>query len=290
MSTLTADQALALKALPATEREMCRRSFRAFLDHVMILEPPPGDAVMPWQPWPHLLGAVDALLTHRLIVWLKARQTGASWLVSAYALWMALFKKGAQVALFSQGEKEAQELLGKVRFIWQHLPDHLRDVPKVDNSEELSWADRFSRVVAYPSTAKAGRGSTFSLVVMDECDHHEFFEDNYAAVKPTIDSGGQLLLPSTANWQTADSAFKRLYRGAPGNGFTSIFWPYSVRPGRDAEWLAAKLRESTDPVRFQKEYPVSAEEALAAPQTIMAFSKAALDAMMQETREATAGS
>lgn len=281
-----AQRELLQQSAPALVREYARRDFRAFLMHVRVLEPPPGGGIVSWQPWPHLLDALRHLLTHRLLLWLKARQTGASWLLAAYSLWRVLRERGVRVALLSQGEVEAADLLGKVRIIWQHLPDYLREPLTTDNTTQMEWGSRLSGIRAYPSTARAGRGATFSLVIMDEADHHEYFDDNYAAIKPSIDAGGQLVVVSTANWQSIESGFKQLWRGAPGNGFAPLFWGWRERPGRDEAWYEARKAEATDLTRFAKEYPATASEALAAPQTIAAFPVDILEAMRQECRAA----
>ena len=150
--------------------------------------------------WPHILEMCEVFKQERLIVWLKSRQIGASWLLAAYDLWTALFQEGANVLLFSQGEPEAQDKLSKCRLIHAHLPPELQVPVGVDNRSELTFPQMDSSIRALPSTPKAGRSSTGTLVDMDEADFHEYFEANYNAVKPILDDNqGQLILTSTSN-------------------------------------------------------------------------------------------
>lgn len=266
--------------------ELARRQFcPAFIRFVYILEPPPGRGTIPMELWPHILEVAKVLETQRLIVWLKARQIGASWLVAAWDVWNALFKNNSQIKLFSQGEDEAQEKLGKCKFIYDHLPPELQTPIVTDNLGELIFANG-SKIEALPSTKKAGRGGTGSIVDFDEADFHEYFPDNYSAVKPIVDdTGGQVIVTSTSNWETLDSLFKDLYREAPGNGFYAMFYPWDVHPNRDDNWYERTQNEASDTFRFFKEYPTSAEVALAPPQELRAFNVESLDLMMQEVRE-----
>src|SRR3990167_4116703 len=178
--------------------------------------------------------------------------------------------------LFSQGQKEAKELLDKCHYVYDHLPSHLKMPLVVDNQETISFGENF--ISALPSTAKAGRSSNNSLIVCDEFDYHEYASDNYYSLKPTVDDNlGQMILVSTSNYRSIDSVFKTIYRNAPQNGFTPIFYSWRARPGRDEAWLESKRREYPDQALMEKEYPETAEQALSAAQQMMAFDAEALE-------------
>jgi hypothetical protein len=262
------------------EYELARRRFSSFLAYVKVLEPPPGRAVLDFQLWPHLLEVCDLLLGRRLLVWLKARQIGASWLLAAYALWIAMYQTGAVVLMFSQGELEAKKLLDKCKFIYERLPDSLKATLGTNNSTQMEFPDKLSSITVLPSTEKAGRGDTATLIVYDEAERHEHMEASYSAVKPTIDdTGGQLIMVSTANPDSQDSTFRTTFTEAPANGYTPIFYAWNVRPSRDDEWYEARKSEYPDKARFSKEYPNTADEALAPPEELMAFDLHTLDEM-----------
>jgi len=85
------------------EKQRCKKSFLSFLRYVQILEPPTHDnigGVIKFELWEHLKEAIKLLLTEKLIIWLKARQVGASWLISAYDLWRAMSQVGTRVMIF----------------------------------------------------------------------------------------------------------------------------------------------------------------------------------------------
>ena len=287
ISGLTEEQkVLILGAGASAQVELGKRSFWHFLDFVKILEPQPGRGTISFERWPHLSEVCDILDEKKLLVWLKSRQTGASWMLAAYGLWMAMYKQGAVVLLLSQGEDEAKKLLAKCRFIYENLDPEMRVALGIDSRQELYFPETGSSISALPSTEKAGRSSTASLVIMDEADFHEHLDSNYAAVKPTIDDvGGQLVLVSTSNALRMNTLFKSTYKESPYNGFTRVFYGWNVRPDRDNAWYEARRLEYADKSLFEKEYPASDEEALAPPRTIAAFDHDTLKLMQEDVRK-----
>ena len=285
MTTTKTDEALVLEVGEAAACALAQRYFDDFLSYVQVLEPPPGRGIIPFERWPHLVEVCQHLKKEKLIVWLKSRQTGASWLLAAYALWTAMYRTGALVLLLSQGEEESKILLSKSRFIFERLPSSLKTPLGTDSRQELAFPGMESGIRALPSTDKAGRSTTASLVILDEADFHEHLEANYAAVKPTVDdTGGQLIMVSTANAFNSRSMFKNVYRDAPDNGFKKLFYSWNVRPGRDNQWFSDRQKEYSDVSLFEKEYPATESEALSPPRTISAFDHDILALMAQDCR------
>ena len=269
---------------------------------VKITEPPDafgqGGGVIDFQMWENLQEMVLLLGTHRLISVLKARQVGLSWLIGAYALWKAQYFEGSVVLIFSQGQGEASALLGKIHSIWDNLPEHLQEPIGLDNSTTIEFPAMKSKIIALPSTEKAGRSETASLVIQDEADFHENIESNFAAVKPTIDAGGQLIQISTVNKKKMLSMFKEVYRnarrageevkkGAKHNGFISKFFSWKVRPNRDQDWYerikseAPVTAEMSALLYMEQEYPNTEEEALRPSRVMAAFDQDILDYMFE---------
>ena len=178
-----------------------------------------------------------------------------------------LFQPAATVLFFSKRDQEAVHLLAfRLRGMLDRLPDWLRPALVADNDHNIELANG-SVGLAFPTTG--GRSYTASLVVVDEADFADNLDALLAAVKPTIDAGGRLILLSTADKSKPQSAFKRIYgAGKRGeNGYRAIFLPWTARPGRSAEWYEEQKRDvlartgATDDL-FQ-EYPATDFEALA---------------------------
>jgi hypothetical protein len=265
---------------------LAKRDFGEFLKYVSIFEKPPGRGKIPWEPWEHLGEVIEALPTSPLAVWMKSRRDGATWLISAWVVFLGQ-RPGGYFPLVSKGEVEAIEFLEKVRFIYRNLPEALRwGDPVTDSRTEMKWGNTGTHFHAMPSTGNASRGAAITLAVIDEADYHEYLKTFYYAVKPSVDdSKGQLIVVSTVNPDNPDSLFTELYNGAPVNGFRRFFHGWRARKDRDQAWYDARRSEYPDKARFEKEFPETAEQAMAPPETLAAFDRPALDAMRQDCRE-----
>src|SRR5262249_52258602 len=150
--------------------------------------------------WPAQISVMWALMTTRLLIILKARQLGISWLCCGYALWHCLFQKGKVVLVFSKGQPEANEMLRRILALYDRLPTWLRDAaPRLvkRNMSEALWAND-SLILSLPASPNAGSGYTASLAILDEAAKLMFADALYTALKPTIDAGGQLIVLSSA--------------------------------------------------------------------------------------------
>ena len=185
---------------------------RYFYQFVKISDPNRG--TLTFVLWLHLIELIDSFAKHKLHIVLKARQIGLSWLIAAYALWVALTQPNARILLISKGERESFQLLAKCKFIYKHLPDWLQFPLSYDSASMLGFKQLESTIVALPSTEAAGRGEASTLVIYDEWDYHEFAEKNFAAIKPTIVAGGQLIGVSTVDKEVPDSFFKQVFKEA----------------------------------------------------------------------------
>ena len=293
------------EALRRLEKEFARRNFVSpdgeqpdFLDHVKILERSQAQAgvaggAAPFQKWPYIVDLAKAVSKNRLVTVLKARQLGFSWTTAAYAAWLLTFSPGTNVLMISKGQTEAFSLLDKVRFILKNLPNDWQHPLSPDSRSEIGIPSLDSKVIALPSTEDAGRSETASVVVQDEADFHEYHAQNYAAVKPTIDGGGQMIMGSTSNKRQMTSLFKELYKGAPDNGWHSVFIPWHARPKRDQKWyegvrdtIPAIELSGMSPEQFmEQEYPGEEHEALAPPRAQSIFDRDMIAGMMDDCIE-----
>jgi len=279
------------------ERQACKVSFLRFLRYCKIVEAPTRGnigGVIPFQLWTHIKEAIKTLLDKRLIDWLKSRQVGASWLIAIYVLWFALFHQGANIGLFSRGESEAFELLGKCKRVYSQLPDFLKLKMQPDSGGEIGFPVMMSSIKAFAATEAAGVSFTFSIIVCDEWEEHPYAVDNWLAAKPTISAGGQFIGVFTVNKKKPSTLAKSIFREALAgtNGFTPIFTPWHARPGRDKDWYEnekknippEELEGLTPELYMEQCFPASIEEALRPTQTVSAFNLKTLDEMMGDVK------
>jgi hypothetical protein len=202
------------------------------------------------------------------VIILKARQLGISWLVLSYCLWKMLFRASATILLFSLATSESEELLLRLKGMYEHLPDWLQCRAVVKNNEREWVLSNGSRALAF--STRGGRSYTGTVAVIDEADFVPNLADFLNAIKPTTDAGGQLFLISTSDKARPLSAFKMLFRAAWRglNDYLALFLPWHARPGRTDEWyrrIAADMRaQRGSDDDLHQEYPATPEEALAA--------------------------
>lgn len=224
---------------------------------------------MPFELWPAQRWTLVQIHRNPLVVILKARQLGFTWMLLAYSLWLMLFRSPAGVAIFSRIETDAQDLLvNRMKEMYERLPDFMKaKAVTIDNKTEWRLSID-SYAMAFATTG--GRSYTFSYVLVDEADFQPDLDALMMAIEPTITAGGRMALLSTSNKRRPESRFKQIYRAAKAglNDWSAVFLPWHARPTRTAAWYEQRKQNalsttgSLDDVH--QEFPATDTEALAA--------------------------
>lgn len=205
-----------LEAIEFTAAELFRASTDAefFLQNALTHDPH-GVGKDKVKPFPihkrYIQELIRVLGANWRVAIYKSRQMMVTWTIVAYTLREVLFVPGSYIAYISKKEEDAGKLIERAKFIYDRLPESWkRGLPKVN----LYYAKKHvpvkliaqfpggqpnSVIQAYPQGGDQVRMETFSHAYWDEvgfCDNNEAFA-TYAALKPTIDGGGQLILCST---------------------------------------------------------------------------------------------
>lgn len=264
---------LAAEVSPRALRQEINRaaasvSFAFFLGFLRLQDVRSG-VVTRFVPWPHQDELAALFEQGDSVIILKARQLGVSWIIAAYVLWRAMYQPYAVIILLSQGQLESGLLLEKVDNWYRHLPEWVRtrQTRYAKGAQAVMEFASGSAIYALASTPNAGRSFTATLVVQDEAAFHDYADENYAAIKPTLDNGGQLIMCSTANgplglfadkWQNPGSLVQRFYP----------WWaaPHRQKDGEPSlEWLEKERADFQGlPSQFRAEYPSSPGEAFVA--------------------------
>jgi hypothetical protein len=250
--------------------QRCRDDVRYFTERYCRLYNATAQAWLPFTLWPAQRATLGCMESERLLVILKARQLGLSWLCLAYALWLITLHGPATVLIFSMRAVEAEDLLARLRGMHNRLPRWLQG-GRVTHAGAARWElSQGSCALAF--STRGGRSYTGTLAIVDEADYVPDLGRFLSGVKPTIDGGGRLFLVSTSDKRRPVSTFKRLFRAAlAGTGdYQPLFLDWRARPERDEAWRARTQAEmfaqrgSDDD--FYAEYPATPEEALAPEQ------------------------
>ena len=233
--------------------------------YVYILDPEKG--VIKFEPWPHLKVLVDTILSNDRVVILKARQIGITWLISCISLWYCLFRVGANIQMYSKGEKESSDILAKTKFVFSRLPGWMQQPTGKYSDTSVTFPTMNSIVQSFPATEDAGRGGSATLVILDEWAFQKYARTNISSILPLVEHG-KLIGISTANgkgnlfYETYDKAL----RGT--NSFLPVFIPYTARPGRTHEWREKQKQDMPTYLALQ-EYPEQEKEAFIIAGTCM---------------------
>lgn len=218
-----------------------------------------GESIIRFKKWRHLRELYRLSLRHKMLLVLKSRQIGVSWLWAAIALWETLFHEGRVVAIFSKNQVSSAEMKDRAKFIWQHLPDWQRLPHGKDNDEVLEFPQNNSKIQSFPATEDAGRMSTASLVIIDEWAFHKYAYKNWGAIRPIVEHGRMIGI-STADGK--NNLFYELWaRAKQGeNDFLPVFISWKARPGRTQEWWEKEKRNLGNLLALQ-EYPLYESDA-----------------------------
>jgi len=230
----------------AIQLAACWKAFPYFADaHCQIYDAAQRDW-LPFRLWPAQRQVATSLPDEKLLIILKARQLGMTWLCLAYALWLMIFRPAATILIFSRGDREAMYLLGqeRLRGMWDRLPPEFKTGLTVTSNSDHIWGlSNGSIARALPATA--GDSFTVSYCLVDEADVCPDLNSLLRRAKPTVDGGGQLTLLSRSNKSEPQSEFKNIYRAAKRdeNTWKPIFLPWTARPERDAAWYEEQRKD-----------------------------------------------
>jgi hypothetical protein len=261
-----------------SQRRRCAADFVYFVQHYVYVESKSsagGRALFALDP--HQLELAGDLLEHRYHVWVKARQLGLTTLIMAYALWLILFRPGARVLVLSRRLEDANTNLGKLKFMYRHLPAWMCANAQPASDAATRFALRFpsgfeSEVRSFPATEGAAIGNTADLVILDEFAYPPEAAEVHRNVMPTTDAaasnpettGAVMVALSTMNGPT--TLFAQLARGARSgiNQFHFRFYPWMASRFMDQTVYDAKFKEFEQlgtPWKIHSEYPTTIEDA-----------------------------
>jgi hypothetical protein len=211
------------------------------------------------------------------------RQTGKSTSAAGYLLWYAMFVSDATVLVAAHKYTGAQEIMQRVRYAYESVPDHIRAGVTSYNKGSLEF-DNGSRIVAQTTTETTGRGMSISLLYSDEFAYVRptIAKEFWTSISPTLATGGKAIITSTPN--SDEDKFAEIWKGANKcideygnttelgiNGFKAYRAYWNEHPDRDEQW-AAEQRAQLGDERFRREMDCEFlifDETLIAPTTLI---------------------
>jgi len=169
---------------------------------------------------------LDALLTHKKIVVLKARQLGISTLLRAYFLWKTYMStEPTRHAIISYTRDSADHLHQMDKGFFDSLPSPLRRKLSKSSSRTLQFGDTNAELRAFTAGGKAGatRSFTFTDTHISEFAFFDDQDDLLANVMASVGEG-QIVIETTPN--TPGDKYHDLIMNAPENGWHLCWFPW----------------------------------------------------------------
>ena len=218
-----------------------------------------------YDPYEYQLGLMHSYHNYRFNINMMPRQTGKTTCASIYLAWYAMFKPDQTILVAAHKYTGAQEIMSRIRFVYESCPDHIRAGVVSYNKQSIEF-ENGSRIVAQTTTGNTGRGMSISLLY---CDEFAFVMPNIAeefwtSISPTLATGGRAIITSTPNsdedtfatiWKQAENKFDEHgnEQELGSNGFHSFISHWSEHPDRDEEWKVEEVGRIGEE-KFRREY------------------------------------
>lgn len=186
----------------------------------------------------------------------KSRQMLLSWATMIFFLHQVLLIENTQLLIISakqvfadDGGKTStpQSLLGKARFVYDHLPGFLSK--DLEGEEVLTFKNMSiinkknnSTIKAETSSPNAGRGGNYNMIFIDEAAYIPDSEAVFTACRLACKKG--LIVCSTPNGK--GNILWRLKYGTEESGFEYLRFHWSDHPLRSKEWYNQRKKSMTD--------------------------------------------
>lgn len=242
----------------------------------------PLKGALPFIPYDYQTEIVHNLQNYKDNIILLGRQMGKTEAVAAYILWYTLFNPDKTVLIVANKLKQAIEIMNRIRYSYQELPDYIRDSATEYNKTSIVFSNG-SKIVCRATTADAGRGLSVSLLYADEFAfvRPTMAEAFWTGIQPVLSTGGKCIITSTPN--NDEDIFAQLWRSASNtidefgntrnvglNGFKAFKAIWSQHPERDEVWAAAE-KSKLGEEKFLREHCcefISADDTLINPHAL----------------------
>jgi len=250
-----------------------------FMENFMQIQHPTKGEIS-FDPFPYQHELVECYHNYKYSIAMIGRQLGKTTVAAGYLLWYAMFINDSHILIAAHKYDGALEIMDRVRFAYEGLPDHIRAGAREYNKKSIKF-DNGSTIEAQTTTSNTGRGKSLSLIYLDEFAFVEprIAKEFWTAISPTLSTGGKCMITSTPN--TDEDQFAHIWfeslknvdeygnkiREVGRNGFKPYYATWEAHPDRDEAW-AQQERSKIGPDRFDREHEckfISFDETLINP-------------------------
>ena len=261
----------ALLAALFIKREILRvhESFLYFLTTYCWIEDKEAKKAIRFSPWPAQEEILPKVTNELLLILLKTRQVGLTWISACYALWRALQPSIYLGIIISASEDHAIEFMGRLSFILDRLPPWL--VPKIGRRTkmeiEFSHEGNTQAVIKSMPTIEMGAESkTPNLLIIDEAHTIREVKSIFNSSFPGIEQAkGQVIIiansvKSGPGWSWVRDLYLESMAGQ--NQFHRVFLPWNAHPARPADFRERMVASGMAQEDVIWHFPATEDEAI----------------------------
>ena len=230
----------------------CHDSFSYFC-HKYVKIGHPKKGMLPFILYNYQKRVVDEYDKKRFNIIRKFRQGGLTTVTVLWALWRCMFKMDQTIMLVSKTDREAivaGEIADRaIKFFPKWFCPEL--AAGGDNKHEKHFAETQSKLLFY--TAEAARGRSNTYLILDEAAFIKDMERHWAALFPTIATGGACIAVSTVNG--IGNWYHEQFKGAQEkkNHWNILDLNYKEHPEYDDDFWVEQMKAQLGLKRFMQE-------------------------------------
>lgn len=230
----------------------CKKDPIYFMEKYVKVQHPTKGAV-PFILYPYQKEMVLAIHENKDTILLCSRQMGKTTVAAMYILWFATFHRAKRCVIASKAMAHAVEIQSRVKFAYEELPEWLKAGCTFYNRTSIEF-DNKSVIISEATSEKTGRGSSPSIIFLDEIAFisKRIQDEMWGSLTPSLSTGGKFVITSTPNGDS--DLFATLWRGANSgqNSFKPLQFLWWQHPDRDKSYydeMVGKL----GPIRARQE-------------------------------------
>lgn len=168
---------------------------------------------------------------------------------AAFILWFTIFQFDKTVLIASNKGSNAMEMISRIQYAYKELPLWLKPGIIEGGWNKFSVIfDNESRITSTATSADSGRGTSISLLFLDEFAHVKphIQENFWISISPTLTTGGACIISSTPNGDS--ELFSKIWRSSQVNlqvddsfEFNPIKVKWNDPPNRDEEFKRKQI-------------------------------------------------
>lgn len=223
-----------------SEIEKCMFSPSHFIQNYVFIQSDSKSELFSLRDYQHRI--LNGLHYNPCSIVLQPRQTGKTALVTAYLLWIAMFRSNELLGVASYTDRLSMEIVERFLFGYERLPSWLAPKITTNNMHTLAFSNN-SKIISTTTTARSFRGMSLTGLFSDELAfvNNSIAENFWASVFPSLSAGDlskkKIIVTSTPNG--SEDLFSTLWFRAESDP-DSLFKPLRVWneevPGRDEEF------------------------------------------------------